>query len=76
MRRLVNNVFLILATEAGIDSGIIDPATARVDHVLAMDRQSRSYQIAADLLLGRDTNCRNFLRAYRSKELQAGVGAN
>ncbi len=75
MRRLINNVFLILATEAGIDSGIIDPAAGRVDQVFAMDRQSRSYQVAADLLLGRDAGCRSFLRAYRSKELQAGVGA-
>ncbi|MFH1043993.1 MAG: dihydropteroate synthase [Pseudomonadota bacterium] len=76
MRRLVNNVFLILATEAGADSGIIDPAAGRVDQVLAMDRQSRSYQVAADLLLGRDIGCRDFLRAFRSKELQTGVGAS
>ena len=75
MRRLVNNVFLVLSSEAGVDSGIIDPAAGRVDQVLGMDRQSRSYQIAADLLLGRDAGCRNFLRAYRNKELQADVGA-
>ncbi|MFN8005732.1 MAG: dihydropteroate synthase [Terriglobia bacterium] len=76
MRRLVNNVFLLLAMEAGADSGIIDPAAARVDQVMAMDRESRSYQLAADMLLGRDPGCRKFLRAYRNKELQTGVGAS
>jgi len=69
-RRLVNDVFMNLAVEAGADSGIVDPVTSGLDEVFRMDRGSRSYELAADLLLGRDQYCRNFLRAYRKGELQ------
>ncbi|MBM3775924.1 MAG: hypothetical protein FJW37_12305 [Acidobacteria bacterium] len=76
LRRLINDAFLILATEAGADSGIVDPVTAHVAQVFALDRQSKAYQMAEDVLLGRDRNCRNFLRAYRKGELQASAGAS
>ena len=59
-----------LAVEAGADSGIIDPVTSGLDEVFRMDRGSRGYELAADLLLGRDQYCKNFLRAYRKGELQ------
>ncbi len=72
-RRLINDVFLRLALEAGADSGIIDPVTSRVDQIAALDEQSHEYRLAADVLLGRDRNCKNFLRAYRKGELQAAT---
>ena len=33
-RRLINDVFLVLAIEAGADSGIIDPVTNSIEQVL------------------------------------------
>lgn len=69
-RRLINDVFIILSTEAGADSGIIDPVTSHLDEVFSTDRQSRPYQLAEEMLLGKDKNCKNFLRAYRKGELQ------
>ncbi|PYV40199.1 MAG: hypothetical protein DMG06_20950 [Acidobacteria bacterium] len=69
-RRLINDVFIILAVEAGTDGGIMDPITSSLANVLSIDRQSRAYQLAEDMLLGRDRNCKNFLRAYRKGELQ------
>jgi len=69
-RRLINDVFTLLAVEAGADSGIIDPVASNLQKLFLMDRQSRPYQLAEDLLLGRDRNCKSFLRAYRKGELQ------
>ena len=71
-RRLINDVFLILAVEAGADSGIIDPVTSNLEQTFALDRGSRPYQLAEDLLLGRDEWCATFIRAHRKGELKAG----
>ncbi len=68
-RRLINDVFLRLAIDAGADSGILDPVTSHIDSVLGIDRGSRRYRMAADLLLGRDRYCASFIRAHRKGEL-------
>lgn len=68
-RRLINDVFLLLAVEAGADSAIMDPTATALAEVFALDRDSRPYQLAEDMLLGRDEYCAKFLRAYRKKEL-------
>ena len=70
-RRLINDVFLLLAVEAGADSGIVDPVTSHLDEVHGMDRTSDRYRMAEDLLLGRDYRCKTFLRAHRKGELDA-----
>ncbi len=64
-RRLINDVFTILAVEAGANSGIIDPATSSPQHVFSIDRETEPYRLAEDMLLGRDPLCKSFLRAYR-----------
>lgn len=69
-RQIVNEVFLLLAVEAGADSGIVDPVSSRLERVAALDRGSRPYQLTEEMLLGRDLNCKNFLRAYRKGELE------
>jgi 5-methyltetrahydrofolate--homocysteine methyltransferase len=70
-RTLLNDVFIVLATEAGADSGIIDPVASNLTRVFSMDRGAPAYRLAEDVLLGRDKNCKNFLRAYRKGELGA-----
>ena len=72
-RRLINDVFINLAVDAGADSGIIDPVTSKIQEVLNIDRNSRPYQLAQEMLLGVDLYCKNFLRAYRKGELQVKV---
>ena len=72
-RRLINDVFINLAVDAGADSGIIDPVTSKMQDVLNIDRNSRPYQLAQEMLLGVDLYCKNFLRAYRKGELQVKV---
>ena len=69
-RRLINDVFFILALAAGADSGIVDPVTSKPGEVYSLDRNSTPYQLAEDMLLGKDRNCKTFLRAFRKGELK------
>jgi 5-methyltetrahydrofolate corrinoid/iron sulfur protein methyltransferase len=69
-RRLINDVFLVLAIEAGADSGIIDPIANDVDRALGLDREARPFQLALDVLSGADRNCRAYMKAYRAGELE------
>ncbi len=71
-RKWINDVFMVLAVEAGADSGIIDPVTSRPDKVFALDRSSRPYQLAEDVLMGRDEHCAGYIRAWRKGELGDG----
>lgn len=68
-RKLMNAAFINLATEAGADSGIIDPVMNPVAEVWAADRESPGYRLACDTLLGRDEFCMNYLKAWRAGEL-------
>ncbi len=68
-RHLINDVFLLLAVEAGADSAIMDPTTAALGEIFTMDRDARPYQLAEDVLLGKDEYCAAFLQAYRKGEL-------
>jgi 5-methyltetrahydrofolate--homocysteine methyltransferase len=70
-RRLINEVFINLAVEAGADSGIVDSVANDLNAVFAADRLSRPYLLARDMLLGLDRNCKTFLRSYRKGELEA-----
>jgi 5-methyltetrahydrofolate--homocysteine methyltransferase len=69
MRKLVNEAFIHLAVDAGADSGIVDPVANNFHELFLADKTTRPYQLAVDMLLGRDRNCKNYLRAYRKGEL-------
>ena len=68
-RRLLNDAFLALAIKSGADSGIVDPTVVSMQRALAVDRTSRSFQLALDVLTGADENCRAYMKAYRAGEL-------
>jgi 5-methyltetrahydrofolate--homocysteine methyltransferase len=75
-RRLINDAFLVLAMEAGADSGIIDPIQNSIERVRGLDRSSRPFQLALDVLSGADRHCRAYMKAYRAGELEEpAVGA-
>jgi cobalamin-dependent methionine synthase I len=66
-RRLLNDVFLRLAIEAGADGGIIDPVSTDLERVMSIDLDDgRGHSMARDAILGTDENCRAFLKAYRA----------
>lgn len=70
-RKLINDVFLVLAIEAGADSGIVDPVTSAPADVFATDRTTSAYKLAENVLLGEDRSCKAFLKAFRRGELAA-----
>ena len=69
-RKLINEVFLNLAVEAGADSGIVDPVTSNLNRVFVGDKSSRPHQLAQEMLLGADPGCTNYLDAFREGELE------
>jgi 5-methyltetrahydrofolate--homocysteine methyltransferase len=72
-RKLINEVFLNLAVEAGADSGIVDPVTSDLNRVFLTDTNAPPYRLALAMLMGDDPGCTNFLEAYREGELEAAV---
>lgn len=69
-RRIVNDAFMALCIDAGADGGIIDPTSGDPREVMAMDRSSRGFQLAEEMLLGKDDFCANFIAAWRNKEFK------
>jgi 5-methyltetrahydrofolate--homocysteine methyltransferase len=74
-RRLLNDVFIDLAAEAGIDSGIIDPVASDLGRVFAADRGSSAYGLARDLLEGRDPFGAEYVSAFRAGRLAEATPA-
>jgi cobalamin-dependent methionine synthase I len=74
-RKLINEAFIHLAVEAGADSGIVDPVATNLNRIFLSSRESRPYQLALDVLSGRDPGCTNYLEAYREGELEAATSA-
>lgn len=58
-RSIVNQAFVVLAMDAGLDSAIIDPE----------DRYLQSMMAAAEMTLGRDRYCSNYTRMYREGKI-------
>ena len=54
-RKLVNRAFLLMAACAGVDAVIVDP----------LDSKAMSLIKIADMLAGKDSSCRAYLRAHR-----------
>jgi len=69
MRRLLNAVWLVLATEAGADSGIIDPLAVRPAELGSLDRNSISFKLAQAGLMGQDEFFIDFITASREGKL-------
>jgi len=73
-RRLLNDTFIDLAAEAGIDSGIIDPVASDLARVFGADRDSEPYRLAADMLQGRDPFGGEYVLAFREGRLGGSEG--
>lgn len=59
LRSTLNQAFMALTIEAGLDSAISDPE----------NRELKAMTMATEALLGRDRHCLKFNRAYRSKQI-------
>jgi 5-methyltetrahydrofolate--homocysteine methyltransferase len=68
-RKLINEAFIYLGLEAGIDAGIMDPIQTKLSSVFDLDTGSERVKIAMDMLLGNDDFCLNFIQAHRDGRL-------
>ncbi len=68
-RRLINDAFLYLAIQHGLDSGIINPIETKLQRIMNLDLDSEPVKITMQLLRGEDDFCMNYLDAYRSGKL-------
>lgn len=64
LRSLLNQAFMVLAVQAGMDSAIINPE----------ERELRGIMMAAETLVGRDRHCMNFNRAFRAGKIGPQAG--
>ena len=64
-RKLVNDVFIYICLQRGLDSGIIDPLQLKIDDILLMDEDSDDFKIAENMLMGRDDFCMNYIKYCR-----------
>ena len=71
-RHLINDVFIILAVDAGADAGIVDPVASPMTKTFAIDRNAAPVTIAERMLTGHDQFCADFLTAFRKGELKMG----
>lgn len=56
LRSLINQTFMAMCIQMGLDSAIIDPN----------DRNLMSVLLASEMLMGKDKFCQNFSRAFRA----------
>ncbi len=70
-RKLVNETFIVLAVDAGIDGAIIDPVQSKLAEVLAQDRSAEPFELARAMLEGEDEYCVQYLKAFRAGRLSA-----
>jgi 5-methyltetrahydrofolate--homocysteine methyltransferase len=68
-RKLINDTFIYMALEAGIDAGIIDPIQSKMGAVFDLDTDSEPVKLAIDMLSGRDDFCMNYIQAFRDGKL-------
>ncbi|MGD9503486.1 MAG: methyltetrahydrofolate cobalamin methyltransferase [Syntrophobacteraceae bacterium] len=59
LRSILNQAFITLSIQAGMDSVIVNPE----------DRELRTITMAAETLLGKDRHCMNFNRAFRAGKI-------
>ena len=69
-RRLVNDVFLYLAIEAGADAGIVDPITTSAGRSLVIDIESQPVELAMELVQGNDDFAMKYITAFRNGDLE------
>jgi len=59
LRSVLNQAFMALTIEAGLDTAISDPE----------NRDLKAMAMAAEALLGMDRHCLKFNRAFRAKQI-------
>jgi len=69
MRKLINQAFIYLGLESGINAGLLDPIQIKLNEIQDIDINSKKFILAINMLTGKDEFCMNYLKAYRDGEL-------
>ena len=69
LRRLINDTFIRLSIEAGVDSAILNPVESDLGRIFDLDMESERVQTAINMLTGKDEYCMDFLGKYREGRL-------
>ena len=69
LRNLINDTFIRLSMEAGVNSAILNPVESKLERIMALDMESEQVQITVDMLLGKDEFCTKFLSKFRENKL-------
>ena len=69
-RTLINQAFIHLAIDAGIDGGLIDPVQTKLQAIFDLDLDSERVKSATDMLLGKDEFCMSYIQAHRDGRLR------
>jgi 5-methyltetrahydrofolate--homocysteine methyltransferase len=59
-REIINRTFLIMAMYAGLDSAIVDPLASQLMNSIKV----------GEMLLGRDSFCKDYLAAHRRAQFK------
>ena len=69
MRKLINDTFVRLSVEAGVDSAILNPVESDLERIFDLDMESERVQTAINMLTGKDEYCTDFIGKYREGRL-------
>ena len=68
-RKLLNQVFSWLCMQEGLDGGIVDPAQINEEILDSLDTESEAFNLAKDVLTGKDEFGMNYITASREGKL-------
>ena len=64
-RKLLNQVFMWLCVEKGLDGGIVDPLQINEETLSHLDQESEAFVLARDVLEGKDEFAVKYISAFR-----------
>jgi 5-methyltetrahydrofolate--homocysteine methyltransferase len=60
-RKFINHTFMVMAIANGLDGAIVNP----------LDKRMMGCIKAAEMIVGNDAYCMNYLKAYRSNQIKS-----
>ena len=68
-RKMINQIFVKLGIDKGLNSGIIDPTQLILKEINSIDMNTKQSKLVKNLLLGEDEYAMEYISAYRSGDL-------
>lgn len=68
-RKMINQIFVKLGIDKGLNSGIIDPTQLILREINSIDMNTKQSKLVQNLLLGEDEYAMEYISAYRSGDL-------